>query len=370
MTDGRALRVVDDAVQRTRRIRWWPIAAGVFAGGMLAAAFLRRQVRALIVQARPYAAREVRVDKPVLIVNRWSGDGKAEKLGLVAAAEKAGIEIVMLEKGNDLVQLAHDAISGGADAVGMAGGDGSLGLVAGVAAERDVPFFCVPVGTRNHFALDLGLDRDDPLAALDAVRKPEEIRIDFCLANGRPFLNNVSFGVYAQAVHDESYRGNKGASLADHIRRAVTDIDTQVKLHYSTPDGRRHERAPLIIISNNRYYYSGFPDFGRRMRLDSGQLGISALTNLREDLIVLTPLHELRSLHEWTAASYRIESDEPILAGLDGEAVTFGSPLDITIRRKALGVLVPKGTRPRYTPPREVVAAHLLDLAETAGVGG
>ena len=369
MTDRPALQVAGEAVTQTRRVPLWTVAAGVVAGGVLAAVFMRRQVHALIARARPYVRREARIDKPVLIVNRWSGDGKAEKFGLAAAAEKAGIEIIMLERGDDLVQLAHDAVSAGADAVGMAGGDGSLGLVAGVAADRGVSFFCVPVGTRNHFALDLGLDRDDPLAALDAIRDGDEIRIDYCTANGRPFLNNISFGVYAQAVHEDRYRGEKEATLADYVRRAASDIDAQAKLRYATPDGRRHHRAPLLLVSNNRYAFSGFPDYGRRLQLDSGKLGISALTTFRDDLLVHTPLYELHSLHEWTAVSYRIESDEPILAGLDGEAVTFESPLDITIRRRALGVLVPKGTRPGFIPTREVVAAHLLDLAETVGIG-
>ena len=50
----------------------------------------------------------------------------------------------------------------------MAGGDGSLGAVAQVAIERELPFVCVPFGTRNHFARDLGLDRNDPIAALAA----------------------------------------------------------------------------------------------------------------------------------------------------------------------------------------------------------
>ena len=43
----------------------------------------------------------------------------------------------------------------------MAGGDGSQAMVATVAAEFGLPMVVVPAGTRNHLALDLGLDRDD-----------------------------------------------------------------------------------------------------------------------------------------------------------------------------------------------------------------
>ena len=135
---------------------------------------MRRQLTALAKRAKPYVRRRSNSSSPALIVNRWSGDGKAERYGLADAARDAGIRVIMLERGDDITQLARDAIDAGADAIGAAGGDGSLGLVAGVAIERDVPFFCVPVGTRNHFALDLGLDRDNPLTALDAIRNGEE----------------------------------------------------------------------------------------------------------------------------------------------------------------------------------------------------
>lgn len=344
------------------------LAIAFVAGLAVAGAFWRREVRGLVRRARPYERKPSSAENPTLIVNRWSGDGKAEKYGLAAAAERLGVKTVMLERGDDLVQLAHDAISAGADAIGMAGGDGSLGLVAGVAVERGVPFFCIPVGTRNHFALDLGLDRDDPLSALAALQDGEAILIDYATANDRPFLNNVSLGVYAQAVHTEGYREEKASTIAATVSKATADVEAQAALRYVTPDGRTHERAPLLLVSNNLYHYSGPPDYGRRFRLDSGKLGIGAITNLPEGDVASMPLAEVRSLQEWETGSYRIESDEPILAGLDGEALQFGSPLDFEIHARGLTVLVPAGTRPGYVPPGEVVAARLLDLAETAGL--
>lgn len=368
MTTTPTAKAAATAQHRAGRFVGIAVGGSFGAGLAVAAVFWRRQVAALVSRAKPYERRQARVESPALIINRWSGDGKAERYGLAAEAEKAGIRTIMLERGDDLIQLAHDAISAGADAIGMAGGDGSLGLVAGVAVERGVPFFCVPVGTRNHFALDLGLDRDNPLTALDALRNGEEIMIDYGVANGRPFLNNVSFGVYAQAVHREEYRGEKAAVLADAISTAAADSDAQAALRYVTPDGRTHERAPLLLVSNNLYKYSGYPDYGRRLRMDSGKLGIGALTNLPEGDAANMRLDQLRSLQEWETTSYRIESDEPILAGLDGEALEFESPLNLSTRPRGLRVLVPAGTRPGYVPAGEVVAAKLLDLAETTGL--
>lgn len=350
------------------RLRSRTALLGFVAGLTVAGVFWRRQVQGLVARAVPYVRKRSNVQAPTLIINRWSGDGKAERYGLEAAAKAAGIRTVMLERDLDLVQLAHDAIDAGADAIGMAGGDGSLGLVAGVAIERNVPFFCIPVGTRNHFALDLGLDRDDPLTALDALSDGEEILIDCAVVGDRTFLNNVSFGVYAQAVHQEEYRANKEQTLLDVTRAAAADTTAQAALRYETPDGTSHDRAPLLLVSNNRYRYSGAPDYGRRFRLDSGKLGIGAITNLPEGSNVSElKLDDLRTMHEWEATSLRVDSDEPILAGVDGEALTFESPLRLTIRPKGLRVLVPAGVKPGFVPIGETVAASILDLASMGG---
>ena len=105
--------------------------------------------------------------RAVLLMNPKSGGGKVEKFNLVEEARRRGIETILLERGDDLRELAHRA-AGSADIIGMAGGDGSQALVAQVAMEHDLPYVCVPAGTRNHLALDLGLDRDDVAGALDA----------------------------------------------------------------------------------------------------------------------------------------------------------------------------------------------------------
>ena len=339
------------------------------AGLIFSAWFWRRQILSLMRNLQPYVRRRARVKNPVLIINRWSGDGKAEAVGLEEHARSLGVRTVMLERGDDLTQLARDAINAGADAIGMAGGDGSLGLVVGVAVECDVPFFCVPVGTRNHFALDLGLDRDDPLAALDAVADGDELLIDYGLIGGRVFLNNVSLGVYAAAVHQEGYRAEKVKTVAQVLTENAANPERRHSLQLTTPDGHRYERAPLVLVSNNRYVMSGPPDFGRRSRMDAGVLGVAAATRLPDAASVASiTLSDLAGWHEWEASSFRIESDdEQILAGVDGEALKFPAPLEISIRPKRLRVLVPAGVHPGYLPPREVIAARLLDMAEIGG---
>ena len=326
-------------------------------------AVLRRRKDMFARGAEPYFRRSARPSKPALIVNRWSGGGKAEQFGLSAAAEEAGIHVVLLEPGDDIVQLATDAVAGGADAIGAAGGDGSLGLVAGVAVESDVPFFCVPVGTRNHFALDLGLDRDNPLDALAAITDGEELMIDIGMAGDRPFLNNVSFGIYAEAVHRAEYRDNKEQTLAQVADEFQRGEDSAGRLRFAGPDGGQAERVAMTLVSNNPYLYSGPPDFGRRTTLDSGSLGISAAGEGKR-----VDGRSATAIKNWEAPSLTIDADGPIKAGLDGEAVEFVPPLELCIRARALRVLVPRGTRPGYKSIGQTLRAGLDDLVELAGI--
>ena len=156
-------------------------------------------------RARPVA----RPQHPVLLCNPWSGGGKVAKFGLVDLADELGVEVVMLDRGLDLEQLARDAVARGADCLGMAGGDGSQALVASIAIEHDLPFVIVSAGTRNHFALDLGIDREDPRRSLYAFRDAVERRIDYATVGDRLFVNNVSLGIYATIVQQEGYRDAK-----------------------------------------------------------------------------------------------------------------------------------------------------------------
>ena len=189
----------------------------------------------------------------VLIVNLRSGGGKAARFDLIAQCAKRGIEPIVLEPGDDLAALATTAIDDGANALGMAGGDGSQAMVAAVAAERDVSFVCIPAGTRNHFAFDLGIDRTDVVAALDAFDNGIERRIDLGRVNGRVFVNNVAMGVYGAVVESPAYRDHKMRTVINMLPQLVGPRAERFDLNFTGRDGTRHDRAPLILVSNNSY---------------------------------------------------------------------------------------------------------------------
>ena len=212
---------------------------------------------------------------PVLLCNPWSGGGKVDHFGLVDLAASLGVETVMLDRGLDLEELARDAVRRGADCLGMAGGDGPQALVASIAVELGIPFVCVSAGTRNHFALDLGLDREDPRSGVAAFGEGEDRWVDYATVNDRFFVNNVSLGVYATIVQQEGYREAKAETsrrlLPEMLARTAEPFDLQL----TTPDGTEVAGPFLLMVSNNPYVLGASLEVSQRRRLDTGQLGCS-----------------------------------------------------------------------------------------------
>ena len=213
----------------------------------------------------------------VLLMNPKSGGGKVEKFGLVDEARKRGIEPIVLAPGDDVRTLAERAVQDGADVVGMAGGDGSQAIVASVAAAHDLAFVCVPAGTRNHLALDLGVDRKDVVGALDAFGAAREARIDLADVNGRVFVNNVSLGVYAEIVRRDEYRNAKAETVSTMLPGLLGPGATPLDLQLQRPDGRPVTKAQIVLVSNGAYVFDRLGAIGTRPRLDSGHLGVVTL---------------------------------------------------------------------------------------------
>jgi diacylglycerol kinase family enzyme len=297
----------------------------------------------------PAAARSARPrGRPALVINLRSGGGKAERAHLAEACEARGIEPIVLRPGDDLLALAHRAVDGGAPAIGMAGGDGSQALVATVAAERQVPMVVVPAGTRNHLARDLGIDRNDVVGALDAYTDGVERCMDLAQVGDRVFVNNVSLGLYAAIVRSPEYRDAKVDTALGALPKLLGPGSTPFDLRFTGPDGRRHERAHVVQISNNPYG-QGADALGRRPRLDTGQLAVISL-ELENDRAAAAFLAAVAGGHPeryggfsaWTTEAFEVDSGGPIDAGVDGETLSLRPPLRFTIRPGALPLLLPR----------------------------
>jgi diacylglycerol kinase family enzyme len=260
-----------------------------------------------------------------LIVNPSSGNGGASEL--LAAAKDRGITTHVLRTGEDLMELARNA---DAAAIGMAGGDGSLAPVASVALERGLPFVCIPFGTRNHFARDVGLDRDDPIGALDAFVGGAELAVDVGRANDRLFLNNVSLGIYGDAVQRPEYRGSKLRTLLATVHEELRGSRAAAGLTVVDDEGHEHRDPAVVLVSNNPYDLEQPLAPGGRAALDGGRLGV---------IVLETPLAPPAS-RSWTTETLTIDAPATVAAGIDGEAVELTPPLELAIRPRALRVRI------------------------------
>jgi diacylglycerol kinase family enzyme len=282
---------------------------------------------------------------PVLFYNPRSGGGKAKRFAVAEAARSRGIEPIELRPGDDLEQLVRDAVSRGADALAMAGGDGSQAIVAMVAAELDLPYACIPSGTRNHFALDLGVDRDDVVGGLDAFVNGGERRVDLAEVNGRMFVNNVSLGLYAEAVQRPGYRDAKMRTLLDTIPQALGPGAMAPSLFYDGRAGK--ESAAAVLVSNNPYRLGRAIGSGTRPRLDRGLLGIAALAPTRAARN--GAVRHTLGMQQWTATTLEMQAEKPVPAGIDGEAIQLDPPLRFRICPGALRVRIAP-THPGASP--------------------
>ncbi|MCK9899129.1 diacylglycerol kinase [Frankia sp. Cpl3] len=312
---------------------------------------------------RPSGTRVGPARHGVLFVNTRSGGGAAGRHNLAEEAGRRGVAVVPLTPNTDLRSLAEKAVADGADVIGIAGGDGSQALVADVARRHDIAFVCVPAGTRNHFALDLGLDRRNVAGALDAFGEAVERRVDLGQVGGRVFVNNVSLGVYAEIVQSDSYRNAKAGTAAAMLPDLLGPGRAPPDLRFTGPDGQPEPTADVLLVSNNAYQLHSLGGLGTRPRLDGGNLGVTALrVDRAQDVPTLVALESVGALdrfhgfHQWTSQVLRVDAASPTSVGVDGEALRLTPPLVFSCLPAALRVRLPPQA-PGVPPLRPRVCA-------------
>jgi diacylglycerol kinase family enzyme len=333
-----------------------PVLIGALALFGLVARYAMRHSRTPMHIARRHARPAEPAQRGVLIINPNSGGGKAERFNLPEEARKRGVEPLLLGRDDDLCELARRAVTGGADVIGMAGGDGSQALVASVAMKHDVAHVCVPAGTRNHFAADLGLDRKDVVGALDAFTDGVERRVDLASLNERIFVNNASIGVYAQVVQSDAYRDAKLETWKLMLPEIVGRGPVLCELNFDAPHPKDWCDAALVIVSNNPYQARRLRGTGTRPRLDTGSLGVFAAP-LRgaggvARLVTFGTIgrsfgsgsqhRRLSGVLQWSCPEFEVRATAPVAVGLDGESLMLAPPLRFVSLPGALRVRVPR----------------------------
>jgi diacylglycerol kinase family enzyme len=294
--------------------------------------------------------------RPFLIMNPRSGGGKVARFGLKDKAEALGATVALLEGPGtvDVGELARQAVADGADLLGAAGGDGTQALVAGIAAEHNIPLLVISAGTRNHFALDLGLDREDPSRSLDALKDGVELRVDLGFIGERPFVNNASFGAYAAIVQSPAYRDDKTRATAEMLPELL--VGQRGPRLVARAGTVTIEGPQAVLVSNNVYGMGDIAGLGRRARLDRGTLGVFAISV--SSAVQATGLMrgtQSRGLTRLAGPEVVVDADtSQIPVGVDGEALLLDTPVRCTVQPAALRVRVPRD-RPGVPDPKPIM---------------
>jgi diacylglycerol kinase family enzyme len=380
------------AVTNRGLVRWLAVAVAVLAPLVVLVLFMSRGLlwvvlvafgllvvavaagrAALAGEAVPERMREHDVPpprRPYLIMNPHSGGGKVTRFGLKDKAEALGATVALLEGPGtvDVGALARQAVADGADLLGVAGGDGTQALVAGIAAEHDIPLLVISAGTRNHFALDLGLDRDDPSRCLDALGDGVELRIDLGVIAGRPFVNNASFGAYAAIVQSPAYRDDKRRTTLDQLPGLLAGQSGPRLV--ARAENVTVEGPQAVLVSNNQYGMGDIAGLGRRARLDRGTLGMFAVTvQSAAQAAGLLGGRRSRGLVSLAGREVVVDADAAqIPVGVDGEALMLDTPVRCSVQPAALRVRVPRD-RPGVPDPKPIMDWKRLRQIALTGPG-
>ncbi|GAA4886143.1 diacylglycerol/lipid kinase family protein [Actinomycetospora straminea] len=299
---------------------------------------------------------------PFLVMNPRSGAGKVRRFGLAEKAASLGASVLFLDEDErELAARLHAAVDDGADLLGVAGGDGTLAPVAEVAAERGVLFLVIPAGTRNHFALDLGLDRSRPDRALDALSDGVVSVVDLGVVGARPFVNNVSLGAYAEIVGRPDYRDSKLMVALDVLPDVLSG---RVEQCFTVRAGPMTVTDPTVaLVSNNPYGARGAGGVARRRRLDLGVLGLMCVDVGRPGEALAAGERQHPPAIVATAEEVVIDAPSPVVrAAVDGESTWLDTPAVCRIRPRSLRVLIPRH-RPRAAGHRAAAAPRPVGRA-------
>ena len=303
---------------------------------------------------------------PFLIMNPRSGGGKVARFELDSKAAALGADVALIEGPGpvDVAAMARAAVAAGADLLGVAGGDGTQALVAGIASEHGLPFLVISAGTRNHFAMDLGLDRDHPDRGLDALTDGVELELDLGVIGGRTFVNNASFGAYAEIVQSPAYRDNKRGTTLQMLPDLLTSHGGP-RLRVTIDGSETIENPEAVLISNNPYETSVPGEMGRRLRIDRGVLGVIAITvDSAASAAGLVRVRTHSGVRVRTAHEVVIDADvDEVPVGIDGESVLMPTPIRCEIRPRALRVRVP---RHRPGPPAALPGTDVALIRQLA----
>lgn len=289
-----------------------------------------------------------------VVLNGRSGSGAASAsvTRIRDLCREAGRDVrVTTAMGKGIERAARAAVTDGCELLVAGGGDGTIGTVAALAAEAGIRFGVLPLGTRNHFARDLGLPLDLD-GAMQVILAGATRRVDLGEVNGRVFINNSSIGVYPRVVRfREKLRKYGLAKWAAAIWAVLAVLRRHPFVGVRiTADGEPMvRRTPFVFIGNNEYRMEGL-SAARRESLSDGVLALYVMNaSGRRNLLWLAwqilrgRTAELKELEVFQVEDAEIElRRRSTHVALDGELVTMRGTLSYRVLPAALEVCAPE----------------------------
>lgn len=276
---------------------------------------------------------------------------QAELSAIETTATELGLEVIHVTRDLDIPATIRRRISENKRLFVAAGGDGTVNCVVQAVAHSDAAFAVIPLGTFNHFARDIGIPLDWR-EALDIAVNGAQKQVDVARINARYFVNNISLGLYPEMV---ARREERGRNYPRWKARLYAFYMTLRKYpHVSlTLESEHHQevvRTHMLLISNNTYDLSGVGIEAPRTTLEEGRLSVYWLPHMPRLALMkfiahyfAGRVHTAPGFRSFRTLQLKIRSPKKQLhVGVDGEVLTFTTPLVITIAPQSLLVKVPR----------------------------
>ncbi|MCW5982888.1 MAG: YegS/Rv2252/BmrU family lipid kinase [Bryobacteraceae bacterium] len=274
---------------------------------------------------------------------------------ILNALQARDISVRVFESTGDPDGAARQALAAQPDVVLVAGGDGTVGGVAGAMAHQSVPLGILPGGTANALAMAIGVPRDLEKAC-DLVLAGELRWLDLARCNGRIMSLLAAIGFEAKVVKDvDDEAKQKWGALAYYVKGLAQLPQRELFEARIAADSERLElSAAAVTVANaappSSPLAQGFgevvPDDGR---LDITIAGPETMTQTVETLAELVRAMVTRQpvesdfLRAIRAVRVRVETDPPQPVVVDGEDIG-ATPVEVVCMPKALRVLAPPAT--------------------------
>jgi diacylglycerol kinase family enzyme len=291
--------------------------------------------------------------KGTLFLNRSSGVRlpPPEYDALVAAARAAGLEVLELSGEVDCAAVVREHLHRGTTLFVAVGGDGTVHHIMQAVVNTGADFAVIPTGTYNHFARDVGI----PLEwrqALDVALSGDRRQIDTARVNDRYFVNNVSIGLYPEAVTLREERGRDYPRWKARLYALYTTMRKYPHVNITVEADGRHEvlRTHVFIVSNNHYDLERVGVEAPRAMLTEGRLSVYWLPHVPRWVLtryvsryLAGRVRTIPGFRSFRTLRMRVQSGHrQIKVGIDGEVFTMQTPLVITTVPQSLIVRVPR----------------------------